>query len=286
MRTSALVLLAAGVSAAAFPVRAAEAATCAELLTAAEVTAAAGAGFEAVGPEDRGNGETMCPWMARGGGFKTVALTFWSGKDAAFFDDLVGSAESVTGGKREALPGAGRRAALVRYEEQLTLVLETADGVGRLITNGVTPAQVKALAVAVAGPPSAAAAIPKQERIEGAAILAHPIGALAVRYAAALHAKGSDVSALSSRAALARRQAMPKSERAESDAYLRKMVPAAADIESAIRAGGVLMIEGPKATLNLVRTESTRNGDGSVTSSSTTSALPFELEDGAWKVAQ
>lgn len=284
MRTTAFVLFSAA-AAVAFSVPAAQAATCAELLTAAEVKAAAGPGFEDMGAEDRGDGETLCPWMARGAGFKSIALTFWSGKDAAFFDNVIESAESATGAKREAVPGAGRRAALVRYEDQLTVVIETADGIGRLITNGLTPAQVKAMAAAVAGPPSAAAAIPKQERLEGAAILAHPVGALALRYATALHAKG-DVAALSSKAALARRQAMPAGERAESDAYMKKMLPAAAALEAGIRSGGVLLIEGSKATLNVVSSQTAKAADGTVTSSSTTSAVAFELEDGAWKVAR
>jgi hypothetical protein len=285
VRTTAFVFLAAAASVASVP--AAEAATCAELLTTAEVKAAAGGSFEDMGPQDRGEGETLCSWMSRGaGGFKTVALTFWSGKGAEHFDTAIASAEEATSAKREALPGAGRRAAVVKYEGQFTAFVETAGGVGQLVTNGLTKAQVAAIATAVAGPAGAAAAIPKEERIEGAAILAHPIGALALRYATALHAKGGDVAALSSTAAQARRKAMPAGERAESDAFMRKMLPAAAALEAGIRAGGVLLIEGGKATLNVVSSQSAKGADGAVTSSSTTSAIAFELEGGAWKLAR
>jgi len=286
MRTTALVSSAAAVFVSTLSATHAGAATCAELLTTAEVKAAAGASFEDMGPQDRGEGETLCAWMSRGaGGFKTVALTFHGGKGPDFFDTAITSAEQATSAKRETLAGVGGRAAVVRYEEQFTTLIETAGGVGQLVTNGLARAQVTALAKAVGGPAGAAAAIPKEERIEGAAILAHPIGALALRYATALHAKG-DVSALSSTAAQARRKAMPAGERAESDAFMRKMLPAAAALEAGIRAGGVLLIEGGKATLNVVSSQSAKGKDGSITSSSTTSAIAFELEDGAWKVAR
>jgi hypothetical protein len=262
--------------------------TCASLLTASEVAAAAGKGFEDMGPEDRGEGETECGWMSRGaGGFKLVAVTFRAEKGVEEYEAELASMEEAGGGKREALAGVEGKAALLKFGEQLVAVVHTAGGVARVGTNGLTKPQVTALAKAVAGPADAGvAAIPKSERIAGAAILAHPIGALAVRYAAALHAKGGDVAALYSRSAQAGRQALPKSERAESDAFMRMMVPAAAAIEAAIRNGGVLMLEGPKATLNLVRTESAKSGAGTVTSSSTTAAIPFELEDGVWKVAK
>jgi hypothetical protein len=263
--------------------------TCASLLTATEIEAAAGKGFEDMGPTDRGEGQSECPWMSRAGGFKLVAVTFWDGKTAADYEADLAAMEEAVSAKREVLAGMGGGAALVKNAEQLVAVVRTAGGFARVVTNGLTKAQVTALAKAVAGPAATgggAAAVVKSERIEGAAILAHPIGALAVRYATALRAKGGDVAALSSRAAQDRRQSMPKSERVESDAFVRKMVPDAAGMEAAIRAGGILLVEGPKATLNLVRAESTRNADGSVSSSSTTSAIPFALENGGWKVAQ
>lgn len=262
--------------------------TCASLLTAPEVEAAAGKGFEDMGPTDRGEGESECAWMSRGaGGFKLVAVTFRAEKGAKEYEAELASMEEAAGGKREAMAGVAGKAALLKFGEQLVAVVHTAGGVARVATNGLTKAQVTALAKAVSGPADAgAAAIPKSERIEGAAILAHPIGPLAVRYATALHAKGGDVAALYSRPGQAKWQAMPKSERAESDAFMKKMVPAAAALEAAIRAGGVLLVEGPKATLNLVRNESSKKADGTITSSSETTAIGFELEDGAWKVAR
>lgn len=264
-----------------------DAATCASLLTAAEVEAAAGKGFQDMGPTDRGEGESECGWMSRAGGFKLIAVSFWD-KRAADYESDIATLEEATGTKREAVAGLGN-AVLLKNGEQIVAIVSTAGGLARVGTNGLTRPQVVAVAKAVAGPPAtgaAAAAIPKAERIEGAAIMGHPIGPLALRYATALHAKGGDVAALHSKAAQAKRQAEPKSERAESDAFMKKMVPAATALEAAIRAGGILLVEGPKATLNLVRNESTKNADGSVTSSSSTSAIPFELEDGAWKVSK
>jgi hypothetical protein len=267
----------------------AAAATCATLLTAPEVEAAAGKGFEDQGPSDRGEGESECAWMSRGaGGFKLVAVSFWDNKSQADYEEDIAGREEATGTKREAIAGLAR-AALMKNGEQLVAIVHTAGGLARVVSNGLTKAQVIAIAKAVAGPPAtgaAAVAIPKTERIEGAAVLAHPIGPLAVRYATALHAKGGDVAALYSRSGQAKWQAMPKSERAESDAFMKKLVPAAAALEDAIRAGGVLLVEGPKATLNLVRNESSKKADGTITSSSETTAIGFELEDGAWKVAR
>ena len=296
MRTSTFALLAVTFSVAA-AAAAAEAPTCAALLTAAELEAAAGKGFEDMGPSRSGVGHTECPWMSRTGGFKIVALTFWDesgvrdelesdGGPAELFETQVKSMEEVAGTKRETIAGVAG-GALLKNAEQLVAFLKTSGGLARVVANGLTKAQVTALAKAVAGAPAGgAAAIPTTERIQGAAILAHPVGALALDYARRLHAKGGDVAVLSSRAAQAKRKAMPKDERAESDAFVRGMIPAAEALESAIRNGGVLLVEGPKATLNLVRTETTKNADGSVTSSSSTAAIPFEMEDGAWKVAR
>ncbi len=297
MRASTIALLAVAFSVTAAAARA-ESPTCAALLTAAELEAAAGKGFEDMGPSRSGVGHTECSWMSRAGGFKIVALTFWDadgvrdeiesdGGPAELFEIQVKSMEEVGGGKREPIAGVGGGAVLLKNAEQLVAFLPTSGGLARVVANGLTRAQVTALAKAVAGAPVAgAAAIPTTERIQGAAILAHPVGAVALDYARRLHAKGGDVAALSSRAAQAKRKAMPKDERAESDAFVRGMVPAADALDAAIRAGGVLLVEGPKATLNLVRTETSKNADGSVTSSSSTAAIPFEMEDGAWKVAR
>lgn len=280
---------------------------CNALLTAAAVKTAIHQPLDLVDSVKRGEGHLECSWMARGaGGFKSAALTLMEPEairrsmtpeatPAEYFAINVKSTEDVSGNKHETLPGIGRQAALIRSDEQLVLYLETAAGFVAVVTNGLTKPQVVALAKAIgqapdptsASAPRAAAAATEDTRIEGQAILAHSIGALALEYARLLHAgKTAEVVALSSRRARERRRAMPASERRESDAYLRKNVPSAAELEAGIRAGGVLMVEGAKATLNVTKSESRENPDGSVTASSTTVAMPFEREAGVWKLAQ
>jgi hypothetical protein len=117
--------------------------------------------------------------------------------------------------------------------------------------------------------------------------LAHPVGKLALKYATLLHeGRWAEIEKLMSREALKRRAEMPADERAESAAYIAKMVPQAAQLEADIKAGSQLIIDGKKAYLNTIKSTSRTNEDGSVTTSSEATNMPFELEDAAWKVAQ
>ncbi len=155
--TIAALTLAIAVSSAAAPAIA-ETLRCAGMLTAAEVKAATGTAFEDMGPDSRNPGESECDWMARGGGgFKSVAFTFYELKaieealipadsPAEFYDLNVRSTEEVAGGKGEKLPGIGVRAVLIRNSEQLVLYVERADGLLRIVTNGLTNEQATAVA--------------------------------------------------------------------------------------------------------------------------------------------
>ena len=139
--------------------------TCMTLLTADELTKAVGAGFADMGGRDRGEGETECPWMMRGGssGFKTVSVQFYDLRAVkanpnaatldAFFEQIVAAGEGAAAGrKREALAGVGQRAAFVPTEPQVLAVVQRADGVARIVGNNLTKAQITAVARAVATP--------------------------------------------------------------------------------------------------------------------------------------
>jgi hypothetical protein len=137
---------------------------CAAVLTADEVKAAVGVALEALGARDRGAGETECPWMARGGpgGLKTVAVTFYdehaiaasptAPNGDAFFEMLVKAAEASNAATRDPIPGVGRRAAFVATSPQTLAVVHRANGVARIVANGLTKAQTIAIAKAVATP--------------------------------------------------------------------------------------------------------------------------------------
>jgi hypothetical protein len=128
---------------------------CARLLTAGELKAAAGPGFEAMGPQKRKDGETECNWLGRQGGFRTVAFSFFEppaieGSIAAHFDSLVKWAEEVASTKHEPVAGVGERAVLVRHGDQLRMLVQTKAGVGMIVANGLTKAQAEAVGKAVA----------------------------------------------------------------------------------------------------------------------------------------
>ncbi|MEO6327221.1 MAG: hypothetical protein ABIT01_13115 [Thermoanaerobaculia bacterium] len=126
-----------------------------------------------------------------------------------------------------------------------------------------------------------------ETRINGAEILKHPIGALALSYAEALHGKGmGEVMKLASAKAQANWKAQPKGEQAESTAYRKRTVPTRSELAGGIEKGGMLIIEGNLATLNVVTFEQKSSEPGVVSSSSTTTAIPFVLEGGTWKLAQ
>lgn len=125
-----------------------------------------------------------------------------------------------------------------------------------------------------------------EQRINGALILDHPIAAVVTQYVTLVQSGQMEKArALTSNKAQAEWKTLPASEKKESDAYVKKMLPPAKSLRSAIEAGGVLLIEGERATLNIVVSEQTSSEPGVVTGSSSTTAIPFAFEDGKWKVA-
>ncbi len=138
--------------------------TCMTLLTTETVKKTVGLAMEDMGHEVRGEGETECAWMARGGpgGFSSLAVQFYDLRAiadspnapqlAGFFDAVVSSAEAVATGKHEALSGIGQRAAFVPTDPQMLVVVQRSDGVARIVANNLTKDQVTAVARAVAAP--------------------------------------------------------------------------------------------------------------------------------------
>lgn len=127
-----------------------------------------------------------------------------------------------------------------------------------------------------------------EQRIFGAMLLDHPIASVAAEYVEFVQSGRMDKAmALASSKAQADWKALPASEKKESAAFRKKMMPSATSIRSEIENNGILILEGEdRATLNLIVTVQTSPEPGVVSSSAETSTSPFVLEDGEWKVAR
>ncbi len=122
--------------------------------------------------------------------------------------------------------------------------------------------------------------------VTGAAILDHEIGKVVLAYAREIQAGKIDAAlAWLSGPARAKRAAESAEERKESDAYRKSTTPAPAAFAEQIRAGGKISFVGEKAYLQTVVNETTKNPDGSITSSSSSMSLGFELDNGKWRLA-
>jgi len=128
----------------------------------------------------------------------------------------------------------------------------------------------------------------KEERFHGAEMHAHPVYALALEYAQALHSTKDDAfMKLATRKAREAWKAEPASERAESAAYRRKIVPSRAALEASLKEGGFIVVEDDvRASLVVLSVEQTSPAPGTVTSTSSTLSLGFELEDGQWRLSR
>ena len=134
---------------------------CAKALSTVELGAIS-PGAEEMSALVRADGHSECAWSVKGHGeANTLSLTFWEPRlmphalvpadsPEEFFEIYVKSAEKVRGKKREALAGVGQRSALFRDGNVRELYLLTKTGVAHLVTDGLTDAQVQAVARAVA----------------------------------------------------------------------------------------------------------------------------------------
>ena len=126
----------------------------------------------------------------------------------------------------------------------------------------------------------------RQTRVEGADLVAHPALAVVLEYVDLMHAgKGeAAIGTLGTADAQARWKSLPAGEKKESLAFRRKMLPSRAVIARAGDGRSVLLIEGDRASLNLIQlTPATATNS---TGSSSTVTIPLALEQGRWRIAQ
>ncbi len=174
---------------------------------------------------------------------------------------------------------------LTIYGDSAQLRIPTADGdIAAMafvaLEGGVW--KVTAGPMTIAPPPEETA-----PEVLGAEIFDHEIGKLALAFAAELHTKGMAAAlALMSSAAKAAWAAQDGERRRESDRIRRETIPTAEVLAARVREGGRLGFYGDKAYLIVNSSERTENPDGSVTYSSTSLSLPFELEEGEWRVGE
>lgn len=122
--------------------------------------------------------------------------------------------------------------------------------------------------------------------IAGAAILDHEIGQTILGYAKEISAGKMDAAlAWVSGPARAKRASQSAAERKESDAYWKSTLPAPAVLADQIRSGGKITFVGEKAYLSVSQNVVTPNADGSTSYSSSSMSVPFELQNGKWRVA-
>lgn len=146
-----------------------------------------------------------------------------------------------------------------------------------------TAVVIAAMALAMAV--TEAAGQEQEQRVTGAALVAHPVAALAAQYLDLLHGGNMDAAmALATTKAQAEFKAEPASEQKASANFRRRMLPTRAELDRTLAKEGVLIIETDgTATLNLVKIAP---ATGSAGGTSTTVAMPFAMEDGKWKVAR
>lgn len=133
---------------------------CMRLLSAVEMDAAVGPGFENVGHEEPEAGRSECIWLLdRKPDPKAVSFTFWQRgavADAdlgAFFETQARRAEAVHANKREILAGIGVAAALVPGKKpgsMAVLIVQTTQGVAYVETDYLERPQIIRVAEAIA----------------------------------------------------------------------------------------------------------------------------------------
>jgi hypothetical protein len=130
------------------------------------------------------------------------------------------------------------------------------------------------------------ATLPPAVRVEGPALTKHPSIAIVLQYVDLVQADKTEeaITRFGSTSAQEEWKAQPASERRESAAFRKRMLPARAELTRAIASGGLLLIEGDRATLNVIKMAPATATKG--TGSSTTIAIPLALENGVWKIAQ
>ena len=102
--------------------------------------------------------------------------------------------------------------------------------------------------------------------IKGAAILDHPCGKVAVKQVGLIHAgKFDDANMLSTREMQEQWKAMPAKDKAAMSGLATAMSPTQEQFTATVKAGGVLVVDGPAATLTTTTTTKDANGSSTET---------------------
>jgi hypothetical protein len=112
---------------------------------------------------------------------------------------------------------------------------------------------------------AAGIAVAKSE-IKGAAILDHPCGKVAVKFMGLAHAgKIEDANKLSTKEMQDQWTKMPEKDRTMMSGMMKDMSQTEAQYSADIKANGVLVVDGPSATLTVKKETKDKNGSSSET---------------------
>ena len=112
----------------------------------------------------------------------------------------------------------------------------------------------------------AASAAAAKSEIKGAAILDNPCGKVAVKQVGFLHAgKFEDANKLTTKEMQDQWKAMPAKDKSMMQSMAKEMTPSEAEFTAAIKATGVLVVDGPAATLTTKKTTKDKNGTATET---------------------
>lgn len=135
-----------------------------------------------------------------------------------------------------------------------------------------------ALFVATAG--TAASAAPQE--IKGAAILEHPATKVALKNMSLMHAgKIDDAVKMGTKAMQAEWNAMPADDRKMMGEMMQTFSVGDAEFRASVLGGGVLTVDGERATLVVKEEKKDANG-----SSTSTQTIRLQLEGGQWRVSK
>lgn len=128
----------------------------------------------------------------------------------------------------------------------------------------------------------AIAGVSSGAEIKGAAILDHPCGKVAVKQTGLLHAgKMEDANKLSTREMQDQYKAMPAKDREMMNGMAKTMSPTEEKFTAMIKASGVLVVDGDKATLTTKTTSKDASG-----SSTETTTQQFKISGGECLVSR
>ena len=140
-----------------------------QVLTAEQVRAAVGVTLKVLALQKAEAGVTECTWSRTGGAETstgpTIRVQFFErlaisanpvvSSPDGYYEMIASAAEEIAGRKREAIAGltsAGSRAATVRGNGQVLVLVQRGDGIARVVLSNLTKAQATAIARAISGP--------------------------------------------------------------------------------------------------------------------------------------